>query len=83
MDCEECGARVWQAGSIVAAGTYVRVDDQSFKMITLAVDGPLPATFDGHVARYRVAGATCACMGRGSTAPGGGSSPLVHPPHGT
>lgn len=80
MDCEECGAHVWQAGSIVPAGTYVRIDDQSYKPIVLAAGGPLPATFDGHVARYRVAGVTCACMERAHTAPSVVKLPLVHEP---
>lgn len=77
MDCEECGAHVWQAGNIAPAGTYVRIDDQSYKLTVLAADGPLPATFDGHVARYRIAGATCACMGRPCTTLVDGDAQLV------
>lgn len=43
----------WKAGEWVPAGTYVRIDDVSYKVITLQQAGPLPATFDGHVALYR------------------------------
>jgi hypothetical protein len=64
MRCEECGTRIWQAGDIAPAGTYVRVDDRSYRPLVLARVGPLPATFDGHAARYRAAGACCGCLER-------------------
>ena len=50
---EEHQARIWKAGEIVPAGTYMRIDQQSYRVITLDGEGPLPATFDGHVACYR------------------------------
>ena len=49
---EEYQMLVWKAGEIVPAGTYVRIDDLSYRIITLDCEGPLPATFDGHVALY-------------------------------
>ncbi len=48
-------APVWKAGELVPAGTYVRIDDESSRQITLFMAGPLPASFDGHVACYSVA----------------------------
>ena len=57
--CEECWMPLWKAGEIVPAGTYTRVDDQSYRAVMLEQEGPLPATFDGHVALYCTA--TCAC----------------------
>ncbi|MBF6592317.1 MAG: hypothetical protein IVW57_17530, partial [Ktedonobacterales bacterium] len=51
--CEECGTHLYQAGEHVPVGTYLRVDDGSFQRVSLAAAGPLPASFDGHVARYR------------------------------
>lgn len=80
MDCEECGAHVWRAGNIVPAGTYVRIDDRSYKLVVLAANGPLPATFDGHVARYRIAGVTCACMERACATPASEDAPRVQAP---
>lgn len=59
--CEECGTRLYRAGDRVPAGTYVRVDDWSFHPVSLSAAGPLPPSFDGHIAFYRVAGASCAC----------------------
>lgn len=50
---EEHQAQIWKAGEIVPAGTYMRIDQQSYHMVTLDCEGPLPATFDGHVACYR------------------------------
>ena len=55
MLCEGCQAPVWKAGEVVPAGAYVRIDDDSYRQITLDQDGPLPASFDGHVALYRAA----------------------------
>lgn len=50
---EEHQAQIWKAGEIVPAGTYMRIDQQSYHIVTLENEGPLPATFDGHVAYYR------------------------------
>jgi len=46
---------VWKAGEWVPAGAYVRIDDDSYRKITLRTAGSLPASFDGHVACYRAA----------------------------
>lgn len=62
--CEECGTRLYQAGERVPAGTYLRVDDGSFQRLCLSSTGPLPASFDGHVALYRAAAAPCVCERR-------------------
>lgn len=62
--CEECGTRVYQAGERVAGGTYLRVGDGSFQRLVVAQNGILPATFDGHVAHYRLAATPCACERR-------------------
>jgi hypothetical protein len=51
---------LWKAGEVVPAGTYVRVDDRSYRAVTLEREEPLPATFDGHVALY----CTSACLCR-------------------
>ena len=48
MRCEECQMPLWKAGEVVPAGTYVRVDDRSYRTVMLDQEGPLPATFDGH-----------------------------------
>ena len=53
MQRDEYQIPLWKAGEFVPAGTYVRVDDLSYKVVVLRQDGPLPATFDGHVALYR------------------------------
>jgi hypothetical protein len=60
MRCEECQRPLWRAGEIVPAGTYVRVDDKSYHPVILDQEGPLPATFDGHVGLY----CTSACSRR-------------------
>ena len=52
MQFEERQMSLWKAGEIAPAGTYVRVDDCSYRAVTLEQAGPLPATFDGHVALY-------------------------------
>ncbi len=44
---------IWHAGEMAPAGTYVRVDDRSYRRVTLSEEGLLPASFDGHVALYR------------------------------
>ena len=62
--CNECGDRLYQAGERVPAGAYLRVDDDSFHRVYLAVSGALPASFDGHVALYRTAAAPCVCARR-------------------
>lgn len=55
MWCEECQAHIWKAGERVPAGTYLRIDDESSRIVVLLQEGPLPASFDGHVALYRTA----------------------------
>lgn len=67
MRCDECGIALFDAGAIVPAGTYVRVDDRSFRRVTLQQRGPLPASFDGHIAEYRSATASCLCERRHTT----------------
>lgn len=62
--CEECGTRIYQAGERVAGGTYLRVDDSSFLRLVVSAGGTLPASFDGHIALYRVAAAPCVCERR-------------------
>jgi len=64
MQCEECQQPLWKAGEIAPAGTYARVDDQSHRVVRLDQEGPLPATFDSHIALYCAAARTCACMER-------------------
>ena len=64
MRCDECGISLYEAGDVVPAGVYTRVDDESFRRVTLECAGPLPASFDGHVAEYRAAAATCVCERR-------------------
>ena len=61
MRCDECGIALFEAGATVPAGTYVRVDDRSFRRVTLQQRGPLPPSFDGHIAEYRSAAASCLC----------------------
>jgi hypothetical protein len=62
LRCEECQMPLWKAGEVVPMGTYVRVDDRSYHPVKLDQDGPLPATFDGHVALYCTS--ACACRDR-------------------
>lgn len=64
MRCDECGTALYEAGDVVPAGVYARVDDGSFRRVTLERAGPLPASFDGHVAEYRTAATTCICERR-------------------
>lgn len=59
LRCEECQTPLWRAGEVVPAGTYVRVDDRSYRAVILDQEGPLPATFDGHIALYCTS--ACAC----------------------
>lgn len=44
---------LWQAGEVAPAGTYARIDDRSYRLVQQKLAGPLPASFDGHVALYR------------------------------
>ena len=64
MRCDECGTALYQAGEIVPAGAYMRVDDGSFRRVRLGRRGALPASFDGHVAEYCRSTAPCACERR-------------------
>lgn len=59
MNAEEHGVHVWRAGDIVPAGTYLRVDNNSFRTIVLTQEGRLPASYDGHVALYCRSPAVC------------------------
>jgi hypothetical protein len=52
MDAEEYGRPLWRAGEMVPAGSYLRVDDRSYRVVVLEQAGPLPASCDGHVAWY-------------------------------
>lgn len=56
MSFDDSGVTLYQAGEVVAAGYYARVDDGSYHLVLLAQSGPLPPSFDGHVALYRAAG---------------------------
>ena len=78
MRCEECGCALYEAGDVVPAGVYARVDDASFRQILLARPGPLPASFDGHIAEYRDAVSSCACRRPTDGAPHG--TVVVEPP---
>lgn len=73
MRCEECGMPLWQAGEVVPAGLYQRVDDEAHSVVTLEQAGPLPASLDGHVALYHAVAATytCPACGRHGSAAGG------------
>ncbi len=62
MKCEECQQELWKAGEVVPAGAYARVDDRSYHVVILEQAGPLPATFDGHMAHY--CPSTCRCTVR-------------------
>lgn len=62
LRCEECQMSLWKAGEVAPAGTYVRVDDRSYRAVILNQEGPLPATFDGHAALYCTS--ACACKDR-------------------
>jgi len=44
---------IWQAGEVAPAGAYARIDDRSYRLVQHKLAGPLPASFDGHVAIYR------------------------------
>ena len=50
---EEFQVSLWKAGEVVPAGAYVRIDEPSYRVVILDCKGPLPATFDGHIAYYR------------------------------
>lgn len=62
MKCDECQQDLWKAGDIAPAGAYARVDDQSYHIVILEQEGPMPATFDGHSALY--CPTTCRCATR-------------------
>ncbi len=64
MRCDECGTALFEAGDVAPAGVYTRVDDGSFRRVTLEAAGPLPASFDGHVAEYRATAGACICERR-------------------
>ncbi len=64
MKCEECQQELWKAGEIVPAGAYARIDDRSYRLVILEQAGPLPATFDGHVALYCPSTCWCAVRAR-------------------
>ena len=67
MHCDECGTELYEAGEVVPAGDYTRVDDRSFRHVALIQRGPLPPSFDGHIALYRSAAVPCACESRHTT----------------
>ena len=52
MNVEELGVNVWRAGDSVQTGIYLRVDDDSFRVVVMEEEGRLPASYDGHVAHY-------------------------------
>ena len=85
--CDECGTRLYQAGERVHAGTYLRVDDESFQRVRVSTGGGLPASFDGHIALYRAAAAPCVCerrqRERTSTPPADAARRRVPVPHAT
>lgn len=78
MQCEECQMPLWKAGEVVPAGTYVRVDDHSYRAVTLKQEGSLPATFDGYIALY----CTSACRCRHDSVTVGQSQRRTSPGHG-
>jgi hypothetical protein len=55
MSYDESGVTIYQAGEVVPAGYYARVDDGSYHIVLLEQAGALPPSFDGHVASYRAA----------------------------
>ncbi len=59
MDTEEYGMELWRAGDLVPAGSYLRVDDHSYRLIVLKEQDHLPGSCDGHVAFYCQASAVC------------------------
>jgi hypothetical protein len=52
VDEVEYLSETYHAGEIVPAGTYMRIDDGSRRLVELEQAGPLPPGFDGHVAIY-------------------------------
>ncbi len=52
MDDFEYLPETYRAGEFAPAGTYMRVDDGSRRVVVLEQDGLLPPGFDGHVAIY-------------------------------
>lgn len=59
MNAEEYGIHVWKAGDLVPAGSYLRVDDDSYRLVVLEQQGQLPASYDGHIAYYCRAPLVC------------------------
>lgn len=61
--CEECGLPLWQAGEVVPAGMYQRMDDagETHPVVILDRAGPLRASLDGHIALYHAVAATYTC----------------------
>jgi hypothetical protein len=64
MNAEEYGVHLWRAGDVAPAGIYLRVDDDSFRVVVLEEEGRLPASYDGHVAHYCHAPAMCLLNGQ-------------------
>lgn len=60
--CDECGAPIFQAGQVAPPGAYMRVDDESFRRVEVGAGERLPASYDGHIALYRLAASPCACQ---------------------
>lgn len=52
MHLDEHGVDGWHAGDVVPPGIYLRVDDNSFRMVIMEQEGRLPASYDGHIAHY-------------------------------
>lgn len=50
---DDDGELLYTAGETVPAGHYTKVDASYPSEIILEVGGPLPPSFDGHVAMYR------------------------------
>ncbi len=55
MEDEPTELRIWHAGEVAAAGTYMRIDDELYRMVVLRCQGILPPSFDGHIALYQMA----------------------------
>ncbi len=55
---DEHQVTLWKAGEVAPAGIYLRVDDESYRVVILENEERLPVTFDGHVAMYCVASTT-------------------------
>lgn len=62
MQCDECQTTLWKAGEMAPAGQYIRLGDESKRILVMERPGLLPAAFDGHIAIYHQAGFLCACI---------------------